>query len=253
MGDEHEAHGDAHGAPEQIKHTVAQHDADFSVYGAGGVGEGFGFLEAGAQNNLLPVDAAPPSAPGRGLLRWPVGHGVGPDAGDQVPAGAQQRQDDLGGGVVGVGDQQAGCGNPERQQHGRQLVQLRAAVAVAEDNALVDAAGQGHGEASPRGAHRQRDDLARMAEDVFGLGVAFRLLVQFLDSRHLPSGLGYLDAVGQEDGVTPRPPRLPLQKRERRPGPEARQALRIEPRAMEQAGCRSRPSPSDNQARAFTG
>ena len=27
MGDEHKAHGDAHGAPEQIKHTVAQGDA----------------------------------------------------------------------------------------------------------------------------------------------------------------------------------------------------------------------------------
>ncbi len=50
-------------------------------------------------------------------------------------------------------------------------------------------------EALSQDAHR----LARMAQDIFGLGVRFGLLMQPLDAGHLPAGLADLESVAHQD------------------------------------------------------
>ena len=68
-----------------------------------------------------------------------------------------------------------------------------------------------------------------MAENVFGLGVAFRLLVQFLDPGHFAAGLGDFEAIGDQDISTAHLQQVPMQDQQRRSRPEMRQALRIDP------------------------
>lgn len=150
-----------------------------------------------------------------------------------MPARLEQRPDDLRGGEVGVRDQDGRPVHSEREREGRHLVEERAAVAVAEDRPLVDAAGQRQREKARARLHRERDGLAGVAEDVFGLCVAVRLLVQFLDGRHLPSRLGYLDAVGQQDGTPAGRKKGRPQSAEGRPRPEAREFFKVNPCAVE--------------------
>lgn len=63
----------------------------------------------------------------------------------------------------------------------------------------MDATGQRQGEIAAGGPDDQSNGLAGVAGDIGGLGVVLGLLVELFDSRHLPSGLGGLDAIGQED------------------------------------------------------
>ncbi len=74
-------------------------------------------------------------------------------------------------------------------------------VAVGKDRALVDATSQRQGEYAGQGLGEYGDGLAGVAEDVLRLGVGLGLLMEFLDSGHLASGLGDLDAVAGEDGL----------------------------------------------------
>lgn len=73
-------------------------------------------------------------------------------------------------------------------------------VAIGKDRALVDATGQRQGEYAGQGLGEYGDRLAGVAEDVLRLGVGLGLLMEFLDSGHLASGLGNFDAVAGEDG-----------------------------------------------------
>ena len=63
----------------------------------------------------------------------------------------------------------------------------------------MDTTGQWQGEETGGGFDNDGDSLTGMAEDIFGLGVVLRLLMQFLDAGHLFSGLGYFDAVCQQN------------------------------------------------------
>jgi len=235
MLDEHEAHDDADRAPEQIERAVEQRDAFLPVDGAGRLDEVLAPLEAFAQDDFLAV--APGTAPPRrsGHQRQKVGDGVEAHAGDQVPAGRHQRQDDLGAGVVGVRDQDAGCRHRQPQQHGGELVELRAPGAVAEHDPFVDGARERKGEACRGRPHRQRHALAGVPEDVFGLGVALRLLVQLLHAGHLAPGLRHLDSVGDEDRAAVHRPQVALEDCEHGARPDGRETRGVDPAAVEHA------------------
>ena len=71
-------------------------------------------------------------------------------------------------------------------------------MAVAEDQPLVNTRGERDSEGSLVGACDERDCLTRMSPDECGLGVALDLLQPF-HGRHEESGLGHLDAVGEEN------------------------------------------------------
>ena len=118
---------------------------------------------------------------------------------DQVLPDCQERADDCGGGIVGIGDQIKGHGQGYRIDHKDELVEQRAVIAIGEDNALVNAAGQWDRQEARGGADDQGARLARVPENEFRLGVVIRFLVQLFDSRHLASGFSNLDAIGHED------------------------------------------------------
>ena len=69
-----------------------------------------------------------------------------------------------------------------------------------KDRAFVDATSQRQGEYAGQGLGEHGDRLAGVAEDELRLVVGVRFLMEFFDSRHFASGLGDLDAVGDEDG-----------------------------------------------------
>jgi hypothetical protein len=86
-------------------------------------------------------------------------------------------------------------------EHGQELhqtVEHRAFAAVAGHQTLVDAAGQGHGETSAQALDEQRDGLAGMAHDVFGLGVGLGILVQEFDGGHFAPLLGPFNPIGHQ-------------------------------------------------------
>ena len=114
-------------------------------------------------------------------------------------AGLEQRQDDPARGIVGVGDQIGGHGDFQGGEQFNQFIQQGALVAIAEDHAFMNAAGQWQGEEAGGGLDDDGDGLAGMSEDVFGLGVVLRFLMKLFDTRHLFPGLGCFDAVGQQD------------------------------------------------------
>jgi len=115
MADQDEAHNDADGAPDQIEHAVAQGDARLAIDRTGRLGEGTGFVIPCPQPDFFAVETWPPPSARHRRFRQTVGDGVESDADDQVPARTQKRHNDLGGGVVGVGNQQAGSGHFQRQ------------------------------------------------------------------------------------------------------------------------------------------
>ena len=73
-------------------------------------------------------------------------------------------------------------------------------VAVGKDRAFVDATGQRQGEYAGQGLGEHGDRLAGVAEDVLWFVVGLGFLMELLDTGHLASGLGDLDAVADEDG-----------------------------------------------------
>jgi hypothetical protein len=73
-------------------------------------------------------------------------------------------------------------------------------VAVGKHRAFVDATGQRQGKYAGQGLGEQRDRLAGVAEDELRLVIRFGFLMEFLDARHLATGLGNLDAVADQDG-----------------------------------------------------
>ena len=113
-------------------------------------------------------------------------------------SGGNQRAYHRLGCVVDVADQIIWQGDAQRAQHDDEFVEQGSLVAVGEDHALVDGAGQRHREKSRRRAGNHCDGLTGMAEDELRLGVVLALLVEFFDTRHLASGFGSLDAVGQQ-------------------------------------------------------
>ena len=62
-----------------------------------------------------------------------------------MAAPLKEPADDFAAGVIGVGDQEHGLGQLQAGEEDQQLIQERALVAVAEDQALVDACAQGNG------------------------------------------------------------------------------------------------------------
>jgi len=107
----------------------------------------------------------------------------------------------LAGGVVGVGDEDERLIHAQRIHQQDHLVEQGPLVAIGEDHAFMNAAGQRNGEDAFRGSHQHRDGLTGMAEDVFGLGVGVGGLMEFLDARHLLARPGDLDPVPHEYGA----------------------------------------------------
>ena len=77
--------------------------------------------------------------------RWSgfVHDGIGANGCDQVLPDCQERADDCGGGIVGIGDQIEGHGQGQGQHidHKDELVEQRAVIAIGKDNAIVNVRG----------------------------------------------------------------------------------------------------------------
>jgi len=119
-----------------------------------------------------------------------------------VVAAAQERENDFCGGVVGVANQNAGPCHTEFLEKEDEFVHEGALVAVGKDDSLMDAASQRQGEEALCRLNHDSEGLAGVPEDVFGLGVILRLLVELLDRRHFASGFGSFDAVGKQDDAS---------------------------------------------------
>ncbi len=203
MADEDEAHEPPDRPPEQILGAVGDPDVRLVVDGAGSGLEAALALKPLQEADLPAVAArATPALPPRDRRR-PVGHGIAADAGDEVMALREQRQDHLGAGVEGVGHQNHARrelpGDLEEQLH--QAVQQRAAqLGRAIDHALMDPRRQGdRGDESAGGAHEQGQGLEGMAVDELGLGVVGGLLMELFHRRHLPALFRDLEPIGQAD------------------------------------------------------
>jgi hypothetical protein len=101
-------------------------------------------------------------------------------------------------GVVGIGDKverRSKGQDPEQLEH---FVKQNAFVAIGPDQAPMDPCRERHSEEALSRVHEQTDGLQGMPNDVFGLGVGFRLLMQQLDGWHLLAALGNLDAVSDQ-------------------------------------------------------
>ena len=84
----------------------------------------------------------------------------------------------------------------EQQPH---RVEQGTLVSIGQDHALVDPAGQRHGEHALGRRDEHGYGLEGMAHDELRLGVGVRLLVKELDGGHLAAARGTLDAVVDED------------------------------------------------------
>jgi len=62
----------------------------------------------------------------------------------------------------------------------------------------VNAAGQRKREEALGGLDDHGDGMARMTKNKLGFGIVLRFLMKLFDRRHFASGLGSLDAVGQQ-------------------------------------------------------
>ena len=71
-----------------------------------------------------------------------------------------------------------------------------------------------------------------MTHDVFGFGVAGRLLMQQLDARHALAFFGRLDAIGENNQAGPDLERP--EQREAQANPAGRELVQIQSRAMEE-------------------
>ena len=86
VDDQHEADGDADGAPVQVEREEADRDAALAVDGARRLRERALAVEEFFQRDLLAVGAASAARAGLRRFRRAVGDGVGADGRDQVPA-----------------------------------------------------------------------------------------------------------------------------------------------------------------------
>ena len=118
--------------------------------------------------------------------------------GDQMASGLDQPQGHRTAGVVGVGDEVERLGNPEIPDQGEEFLGESPLVTVAEDESLVNAGGQRHGEERSGRGHQDRDDLKGMPHDVLGLGVAIGDLVQEFHGGHLTATLGDLETIAEK-------------------------------------------------------
>ena len=91
----------------------------------------------------MPITPRPaPAGPAErfdGFIR----HGRRANGGDKMLSGGEQRQDDGGAGVIGVRHQIERLGDGKIAEQGDEFIEERAPVAIAEDDPLVDPAGQG--------------------------------------------------------------------------------------------------------------
>src|SRR4030095_8943248 len=126
-----------------------------------------------------------------------VGHGVGADTSDQMMTSVQEAASELSGRVIGVGHDREGLGPIQAHEQLAQLVQQGASMAVGPHDSFVDAGGNGNTETKAAGLNQQGDDLAGMAHDERGLGVATGLLMEAFDGGHFSALFGSFEAIDQ--------------------------------------------------------
>ena len=166
-----EAHEPTGRAPQQVAYLILHDHLALAVDGTFGLFAALGVLQQGFQLDLAVIDLGPASLARAALLMGSVGDGVGLHPGDQVVVVFEQADDDLAGGIVGVGDEVAGLCDGGDAEEGQHFVEQGAAVAIGPHHALVDAHGERHGEHAGGGVNQQADGLERVSHDVFGLGI----------------------------------------------------------------------------------
>ena len=151
-----------------------------------------------------------------------------------MAAALEESTDYFAAGVIGVGDEQDGLGQVQAGEEEQEFIEESAPVAVAEDQAFVDAGAQGHGMVESADAAEESQGLTGVPHDESGLRVGLPGLVQEPDGGHLPAAFALLEAVGQDD----QPAVAALDAGmdfEHEAGPDAGEAVGTEGRAVEES------------------
>src|SRR5450755_4884060 len=106
MADDHETHDTRYGSPHQVQSAIAHDNVILAVDRAWCADEGGRVICEILQPNLLAVDSRSSFAADVCLGYGLVGHSIALGARDQVVLVLQERDDDLGAGVVGISDEQ---------------------------------------------------------------------------------------------------------------------------------------------------
>jgi hypothetical protein len=116
-----------------------------------------------------------------------------------MAAALEEPPDDLAAGVVGVGDQQDGFWQVEACQQEQEFIKEGSPVAVAKNQAFVDAGAQGKGMVKASDAGQESQGLAGMAHDESGLRIGLAGLMEEFDRGPLAAAFTLFQAVGQDD------------------------------------------------------
>ena len=120
----------AHGTPEQVRDAQSQLNIALAIDGAACGLHGFGLVEQGLEGDFPSIQAGPSPFSFLGLRGAVVGHGIGARTGHEMRALAEQGQDDLARGVVGVGHEVEGVLELQGAKQFDHLVEKRALVTV---------------------------------------------------------------------------------------------------------------------------
>src|SRR6516162_11766595 len=101
--------------------------------------------------------------------------------------------------VIGIRHEVVRACDHQALNQGKHFVEQRALVAIGPHQAFVNADGERNGEDARNRVDEQGDRLQGMSHNVFGLGAAIGLLMQELDSWHLLTAFGHLDAIADQD------------------------------------------------------
>src|ERR1700693_5183248 len=186
--------------PQQIKNTIAKSDVAFAVNWTGNLLHRSGICKQGLELYFLAIGLGSPpfvaAFPWRGGR---VGNRIGLNPAHQMMALFEQAAHDLARGVVGIGDKVIRNRDGQDIEQAEHLVEQGAAVTIGPYQTFVDTRGERYAEEALSRVDEQADRLQRMAHDVLGLGVRFRLLMQQLYGRHFPAAFGDFDAIPDQD------------------------------------------------------